>query len=204
MASAVNPRSLPIGISSPVPPPDPYERRATSSSFTTPFPALISLSPSSNLPLTERRHHRAFPVVAHPPRCRSSPGEALDELPMTSSPFCAPIGELWRTGAAGGRAPVSAPPCPLSAPASVHGGPSTPGRSTETWTRSTNYLLGNNSLFRDILEILQRGPWTFGKSTHGPDFADFALRPSGFSEINLWSGILQFGPKFRKYLQKGP
>jgi hypothetical protein len=31
---------------------------------------------------------------------------------------------------------------------------------------------------------LQRGPWTFVKSTRGPDFADFALRPLGFSEIN--------------------
>jgi hypothetical protein len=50
---------------------------------------------------------------------------------------------------------------------------------------------------------LQRGPWTFGKSTRGPDFADFALRPLGFSEINPWSMIFQFGPKFKKYLQKG-
>jgi hypothetical protein len=105
------------------------------------------------------------------------------------SPFCAPVGELWRTGAAGGRAPVSVPPCPLFAPASVHDGSSAPGRSTETWTRSMNYPLGNNSLFRDISEILQRGPWTFGKSTRGPNFADFALRPLGFSKINPQSTI---------------
>jgi hypothetical protein len=38
--------------------------------------------------------------------------------------------------------------------------------------------------YSDILEILQRGPWTFGKSTRSPDFADFALRPLGFSKIN--------------------
>jgi hypothetical protein len=158
MASAVNPRSLPLGISSPVPPPTRYKRRATSPSFTATFPALISLSLSSNLPLTERRHHRAFPVVARPPQCRSSLGEALDELPVPPSLFCASAGELWCTGATGGRAPVSAPPCPLSAPVSVYDGPSAPGRSTETWTRSTNYPLGNNSLFRDISEILQRGP----------------------------------------------
>jgi hypothetical protein len=37
--------------------------------------------------------------------------------------------------------------------------------------------------YSDYLENLQRGPWTFVKSTRGPDFADFALRPLGFSEI---------------------
>jgi hypothetical protein len=111
-------------------------------------PLSFSLSRSSSLPLTERRHHRAFPVVARPPRRRSSHGEALIKLSVPPSPFCAPAGELWRTGAAGGCAPVSAPPCPFSAPVSVHGGPSAPGRSTETWNRSTNYPFGNNSLFR--------------------------------------------------------
>jgi hypothetical protein len=35
------------------------------------------------------------------------------------------------------------PPCPLYAPASVHGGPSAPGLSTETWTRSTDLSVGN-------------------------------------------------------------
>jgi hypothetical protein len=58
--------------------------------------------------------------------------------------------------------------------------------------------------YSDYSEILQRGPWTFVKSTRGPDFADFALRPLGFSEINPWSMIFQFGPKFKKYLQKVP
>jgi hypothetical protein len=38
--------------------------------------------------------------------------------------------------------------------------------------------------YSDISEILQRGPWTFGKSTRSLDFADFALRPLGFSKIN--------------------
>jgi hypothetical protein len=59
--------------------------------------------------------------------------------------------------------------------------------------------------YSDYSEILQRGPWTFVKSTRGLDFADFALRPLGFSEINPPSTIfLQLGPKFEKYLQKGP
>jgi hypothetical protein len=97
---------------------------------------------------------------------------------------------------------VSTPPCPLSAPASVHSGPSAPGWSMETWTRSTNYPLGNNSLFRDISKILQRGPWTFGKSTRGPDFADFALRPLGFSKINPWSTIFPVRSEIRKIFTK--
>jgi hypothetical protein len=58
--------------------------------------------------------------------------------------------------------------------------------------------------YSDYSEILQRGSWTFEKSTRSPDFADFALRPLGFSKINLQSMIFQFGPKFEKYLQKGP
>jgi hypothetical protein len=118
------------------------------------------------------------------------------------SPFCASAGELRRTGAAGGQAPVSAPPCPLSAPASVHGGPSAPGRSTETWTRFTNYPLGNNSLFRDISEILQRGPWTFGKSTRSLDFVDFALRPLGFSKINPRTTIFPVRSEIQKIFTK--
>jgi hypothetical protein len=58
--------------------------------------------------------------------------------------------------------------------------------------------------YSDYSEILQRGPWTFGKSTRGPDFADFALKPLGFSEINPRSVIFQFVPEFKKYLQKDP
>jgi hypothetical protein len=123
--------------------PGPYKRRAPSLSFTAPLPAHIFLSPRSGLPLTERRHHRALTIIACPPRCRSSPGEALIELLVRSSLCCAPAGELWRTGATGGRAPVSTPPGPLSAPASVHGGPSAPGRSSETWTQSTDLSVGN-------------------------------------------------------------
>jgi hypothetical protein len=67
---------------------------------------------------------------------------------------------------------VSAPPCPLSAPVSVHG-----------------FIRWKIIHYSDYLKILQRGPWTLVKSTRGPDFADFALRPLGFSEINPWSTI---------------
>jgi hypothetical protein len=123
--------------------PGPYKRRAPSPSFTAPLPAHISPSPRSSLPLTECRHHRALTIIACPPRRRSSPGEALIELPVRSSLCCAPTGELWRTGAVRGRAQVSTPPCPLSAPASIHGGPSTLDWSTETWTRSTDLSVGN-------------------------------------------------------------
>jgi hypothetical protein len=82
---------------------------------------------------------------------------------------------------------VSASPCPLSAPASVHG-----------------FIRWTIIRYSDYSEILQRGPWTFVKSTRGPDFADFALRPLGFSEINPRSVNFQLGPKFKKYIQKGP
>jgi hypothetical protein len=58
--------------------------------------------------------------------------------------------------------------------------------------------------YSDYSEILQRGPWTFVKSTRGPNFADFALRHLRFSNINLRSVIFQFALKFEKYLQKGP
>jgi hypothetical protein len=132
-APATPPRRSPI----------PYKRRAPSPSFTAPLPAHISLSPRSSLPLTERRHHRALTIIARPPRCRSSAEEALIKLPVRSSLSCAPAGELWRTRVAGGRAPVSTLPCPLSPPALVHGGPSAPGRSTKMWTRSTNLSVGN-------------------------------------------------------------
>jgi hypothetical protein len=52
------------------------------------------------------------------------------------------------------------------------------------------------------LEILQRGPWTFVKSTRGPDFADFALRLLGFSEMNPRSINFQLGLKFKKKFTK--
>jgi hypothetical protein len=42
------------------------------------------------------------------------------------------------------------------------------------------------------------------KSTCGPDFADFALRPLRFSEINPQSINFQLGPKFEKYLKNVP
>jgi hypothetical protein len=58
--------------------------------------------------------------------------------------------------------------------------------------------------YLDYSEILQRGPWTFVKSTRGPDFANFALRPLGFSKLTRGPRFMQLGLKFEKYLQKGP
>jgi hypothetical protein len=40
------------------------------------------------------------------------------------------------------------------------------------------------------------------KSTRGPDSADFALRPLGFSEINLRSTIFAVRSKIRKIFTK--
>jgi hypothetical protein len=147
---------------------------------------------------------QAFPVVARPPRCHSSPSEALDELPVPSSPFCAPTGELWRTGAAGGRAPVSVPPCPLSTPASVHSGPSTPSRSTETWTQSTNYPLENNSLFRIFQKSCKEVPGLLGNQPAVQILPILHSGPRVFPKLTRGPGFLQFSPKFGKYLQKGP
>jgi hypothetical protein len=118
------------------------------------------------------------------------------------SPFCAPAGELWHTGAAGGRAPVSAPPCPLSAPASVHGGPSVPGRSTETWTRSTNYPLGNNPLFRIFRKSCKAVPGLLGNQPAVQILPILHSGPSVFPKFTRGPGFLQFSLKFEKSLQK--
>jgi hypothetical protein len=110
-------------------------------------------SPHLSQPLFVSLHAQAFlspsvavspfyTTVARPPQRCTSSGETRAEFPSLPSPFCAPVGELWCTGAARGQALVSAPSCPLSAPALVHSGPSTPGRSTETWTRSTDLSVG--------------------------------------------------------------
>jgi hypothetical protein len=56
--------------------------------------------------------------------------------------------------------------------------------------------------YSDYSEILQRGPWTFVKSTRGPDFADIALRPLGFSEINPRSMIFAVRSKIQKIFTK--
>jgi hypothetical protein len=43
------------------------------------------------------------------------------------------------------------------------------------------------------------------KSAHGPDLTGFALRPSGFSEINPWSGIFAVRPgKLKNNSKKVP
>jgi hypothetical protein len=56
--------------------------------------------------------------------------------------------------------------------------------------------------YSDYSEILERGPWTFVKSTRGPDFADFALRPLGFTEINPQSTIFAVRSEIQKLFTK--
>jgi hypothetical protein len=56
--------------------------------------------------------------------------------------------------------------------------------------------------YSDYSEILQRGPWTFVKSTCGPDIADFAIRPLGFFEINPRSTIFAVRSEIRKIFAK--
>jgi hypothetical protein len=96
---------------------------------------------------------------------------------------------------------VSAPLCPLSEPPWVHGAPPDrpdppcvdPVHGINRW-KIIRYL--------DYSEILQRGPWTFVKSTCGIDFADFALRPLRFSEINAWSTNFAVRSEIRKMFTK--
>jgi hypothetical protein len=99
---------------------------------------------------------------------------------------------------------VSAPPCPFSVPASVHGGPSAPGWSTETWTRSTNYLLGNNSLFWIFQKSCKEVPRLLGNQPAVQILLILHSGPRVFLKLTRDLGFLQFGPKFGKYLQKGP
>jgi hypothetical protein len=56
--------------------------------------------------------------------------------------------------------------------------------------------------YSDYSDILQRGPWTFVKSTRGPDFADFGLRPLGFSEINPRSTNFSLRSEIQKIFTK--
>jgi hypothetical protein len=92
---------------------------------------------------------------------------------------------------------VSAPSCPLSAPASVHGGPSAPGRST-------NYPLGNNSLFRIFQKSCKEVPRLLGNQPAVQILLILHSGPRVFLKLTRGPGFLQFGPKFKKYLQKGP
>jgi hypothetical protein len=119
-----------------------YKRRAPSPSFTAPLPAPISLSPRT-LPVASP----FCTVVARPPQRRPSSGETRAEFPSLPSPFCALAGELWCTGAPRGQALVSAPLCPLFAPASVHGGPSTSAGPRRRGPGPWIYPLEINSLF---------------------------------------------------------
>jgi hypothetical protein len=166
--------------------------RAPPPSFTVPLPAPFPLSPRLSSPLTEHRCRRTFTTVARPPRRRPSPGEALDELPVCSSLCCAPASELRRTGAAGGRAPMSAPPCP--------GSPLCPRRHRSTVDRARPigprrhgpgpriYPLKNKSRPK-FPAILQRSPSVFSKSTRGPVLQILQRSPSIFLKLTC-------GPRF--------
>jgi hypothetical protein len=84
---------------------------------------------------------------------------------------------------------MSVPPYPQSALTSVHGDVD-PVHGINRW-KIICYS-----------EILQRGPWTFVKSTRGPDFADFALGLLGISEINPRSTIFAVRSEIQKIFTK--
>jgi hypothetical protein len=127
--------------------PGPYKRRAPPQSSPHLFQPLFA---SLHTPAFLSPSAAASPfctVVAPPPHRRPSSGETRAEFPSLPSPFYAPAGEHWCTRATGGQAPVSVPSCPLSAPASVHGGPSTPASPRRCEPGPWIYPLENNSLF---------------------------------------------------------
>jgi hypothetical protein len=175
----------------------PRFHRAPSPDFTAHLPSSLRFSPCSSLASTERRRLRFCTAVARPPRRHPSSGEARAELPVLLSLFCAPAGEHWCTGAARGRNPVSTPP---------RSGTLGPRRRRSTVDRAhpassprmdpvhtfTRWKIIRKSIFP---RILQRSPRVSVKSTRGLAFADFALRPLYFSEINPPSVIFQLGLK---------
>jgi hypothetical protein len=178
-------------------PDDPRSTPHLTEPFSSPLPRRNPSPPSSHdlfAPPPSPSHHAAAP----------SSGEARAELPVPPSPFCAPAGELCLTGAAGGRAPVSVPPCPLSVPASVHSGPSAPGQSTKTWTRSMNYPLGNNSLIQIFQKSCKEAPGLLGNQPAVQILPILHSGPRVFPKLTRGPGFLQLGLKFEKYLQKGP
>jgi hypothetical protein len=123
-----------------------------------------------------------FPGITRSPQRRSSPGEARAELPVLPSCCCAPTGELPCTGVAGGHTQASALSRfgafgPRHHRSTVDHAPRP--RSITRGPEPRHYPLKNNSLFWVISKILQKGPWTRRKSTHGPDFA---LRPLAFEK----------------------
>jgi hypothetical protein len=89
--------------------------------------------------------------IAWSPRRRLSSGEARAELPVLLYLFCAPASELWCTGAAGGRTPMSALPR-SSALGPCHRRSMVDrvllGRFTTCGPGPRLYPLKNNSLFR--------------------------------------------------------
>jgi hypothetical protein len=145
--------------------PDPYKRRAPPPELTAPLPASLRFSPRSSLPLTEHRRLRFCTAIARPPCRRPSSSEARTELPVLLSLCCAPVGELWCTGAAGGRTPVSVPPrsgtlCPHRRQSTVDQarpvGPRTHGPDPRPLPAV------------QFLYIFALRPLCFPKSTHSP------------------------------------
>jgi hypothetical protein len=164
----------------------PIKGRAPPPDFTAPLPTPLRFSPRSSLASTECRRLGFCTTVARPPRHHPSSGEARAELPMLLSLFCAPAGELWCTGAAGGRTPGSVPPrfgslSPRRCRSMVDRARPAGSPHVDPVHTFTRWKIIRKSIFPGIL---QRRPRVSLKSTRGLVFADFVLRPLRYSEIH--------------------
>jgi hypothetical protein len=114
LRSIVRP-SWPARCSAPLPP-GPYKKRAPPLDFTAPPQLTLPLSRSPCSPVADLPPHGYFLTVARPPHRCLGLGEPPTGFPAFPSHCCTPAGELPCSTEAGGQAPVSAPPCPLSVP----------------------------------------------------------------------------------------
>jgi hypothetical protein len=182
----------------------PIKGRGAPPAIIAPHLALNRSLPSPQLLLTERHrlpilHHRR-PASTAPPELRCDPSRVpLTPLSVLHPRRRALVHRSGRRPSSGERAAV----------------PSVRTGIGPRWIEHTRPVHGDMDpvhgfirwkiiCYLDYSKILQRGPWTFVKSTHGPDFVDFALRPLGFSEINQRSVNFQLGLKFKKIFKKGP
>jgi hypothetical protein len=140
----------------------PYKRRAPSPSFTAPLPAPISLSPRMSSPLTERH---CLLILHHHRPASSAPLSVLRPRRRALAP------RSGQRPSSGERDAVPSVRADVGTRWTEHTRPI--HRDVDPVYGFTRWKLIHYS---DYSEILQRGPWTFVKSTRGPDFCRFCTQ----------------------------